>query len=44
MVWFGRTVDDGDDQGSGTRQFEGNMFKGLSRQEGWKLWGFLSFS
>ena len=34
MVWFGRTVDDGDDQGSWTRQFEGNRFEGLSRRDG----------
>lgn len=34
MVWFGGAVDDGDDQGSGTRQFQGNMFKGLSRGDG----------
>ena len=34
MVWFGRTVDDGDDHGSKTRHFEGNMFEGLSRKDG----------
>ena len=34
MVWFGRTVDDGDDKGNGTRQFDGNMCEGLSRRDG----------
>lgn len=33
-VWFERAVDDGSDQRSGTREFESEMFKGVSSTDG----------